>query len=132
MTCLACLSLGQQSANLRARNGLSSQSQLGIYLYLETHLTAEFRKHIDVACGLIAEMKIEAFVYLLRLQSFFQDVMSKSSRGHERQIAREREQQNSIQASGFQQAQFLRRRREQLQSGVGPQDSHGMRLESQS
>ncbi len=57
--------------------------------------------------------------------------MGKRLRRHERKIARERKQQNSIQASGLQQAQFLRSRREQLQSGVGPQDSHRMRLESQ-
>ena len=107
MACFAYLSLVEQLANLRARNRFSSQSQLGINLYLETHLAAEFREHIDVARGLIAEMKVEAFVYLARLQTCFQDVMGKRLRRHERKIARERKQQNSIQASGFQQAQFL-------------------------
>src|SRR5580692_6151081 len=55
--------------------------------------------------------------------------MSEVMRSHERQIAGEGEQEDGVQARGLQQAKFFGRRGEQFQSGVGPQDPNGMRLE---
>jgi len=50
-------------------------------------------------------------------------------RSHQRQIAGEGEQKDGVQARCLQKAKFFRRRGEQFQSGVGPQDPDGMRLE---
>src|SRR5579864_7087200 len=55
--------------------------------------------------------------------------MSEVMRSHERQIAGEGEQEDVVQACGLRQAKFFGRRGEQFQSGVGPQDPDGMRLE---
>ncbi len=63
------------------------------------------------------------------MQFLFQDALGELPRRHQRKIAPERQDQHGINARGFEQAQFLRQRSKQLQSGVGAQDARRMRLE---
>ena len=77
----------------------------------------------------MAEAEVVAFVYFTRPQPFFQDLLGELPWRHERQIAGEGKQKNGVQPGAFEKAQFFWGRREQLQSGVWPQDAHRMRLE---
>src|SRR5438034_4485048 len=99
-------SLSQQFANLTARDGFSPQLHLGIDLHLESHFTPELSQQIDVASGLMAEAEVVAFVYFARPQSFFEDLLGELPWRHERQVASEWEQEDSVQPSGFEKAQF--------------------------
>ena len=63
------------------------------------------------------------------VQAFLEDVMRKLVRGHQGKIARERKQQDRIDASCRKQAQFFGSGSEELKAAIGPQDAHRMRLE---
>ncbi len=56
--------------------------------------------------------------------------MSKLMRRHQRKIARERQQQNRIDSSSFQQPQLFRERGKQFQTVIGSQNPGRVRLKS--
>src|SRR5580658_2863578 len=69
MTSTAYSSVGQQFANLRARNRFAAQPQFWISLHLETHLATEVFKQTKVAGRLVAEMEVVTFVHLASVQA---------------------------------------------------------------
>src|SRR5579864_2095999 len=129
MACAAHLTEGDQFADLRARDRFSAQSQFRIDGYFKTHVTAKFRKQIHIPGCFVAETEVVAFVYLARVQSFFQDVVGEGFWSHERQVAREREEKNGIKAGSPEQSKPFGSRSKQLKSRIRSQDPHGMRLE---
>src|SRR4029077_19413635 len=96
---------------------------------LKPHLPAKFAERIDVAGSFVSEVKVVALMDFAGAQSFLQNLVGKLVRSHQRQVARERKEQDGVNSGRGQQPQFLRRRGEKLKSGVRTQDASGMRLE---
>ena len=94
------------------------------------HLAPELREHLDIACGLVAKMKVVTFMHFAGVQLLLKYLFSELSRSHQRKIASKGKKQDSVESAGFEQAKLFRSRRDQLQSGVRPQDAYRMRLEA--
>src|SRR5271170_1453297 len=102
---------------MTARNRLTAQSLLRINLHGKAHLLPELRQHVYVARSFVPEAEVEALMHLACMQFLFQDALSELPRRHQRKIASKRQDEHGVNARGFEQAQFLRQRSKQLQSG---------------
>ena len=69
----------------------------------------------------MAKAEVVTLVHFARVQFLFQNPFRKLMGRHHRQISAKRKQQDGIEAGGFEQAEFFGKRRDQLQSGIGPQ-----------
>src|SRR5215467_747719 len=96
---------------------------------LESHLAAKSRQHGHIASRFVAEMEVVSLVYFDRLQSLFQDAMCELMRGHQRQVAGERQQQCRIDPRLLQESKLLRCWSQQLEGTVRAQDADRMWLE---
>src|SRR5215469_7641013 len=105
---------------------------LGVGDDLESHLAAKSRQHGHITGRFVAEMEVVSLVYLDRLQSLFQDAMCELMRSHQRQVARERQQQHRIDPRLLQESKFLRCWSQQLEGTVRAQDADRMWLEGDS
>jgi hypothetical protein len=112
-------SVGNQSADLAARDGFPAQLHLGIHLHLKSHLPPELGQHIHVAGRLVSKPEIESFMHFARMQLLFQDSFGKLPRRHQREIAPEGKQQDRIYSGSLEPAEFLGSRSQQLQSSLG-------------
>ena len=70
-------------------------------------VAAELHQVFDVPLGFVSEAEVVAFVYFARPQSFFEDLFGELPWRHERQIAGEGKQQDSVQPGGFKKAQLF-------------------------
>src|ERR1039458_6891309 len=132
VACPAHAAFGKQLTDVAARNPLPAQAHLRIIVDLKSHLPAQLAQQLDVSRGFVPEVEVVAFVNLAGMQALLQNFMGKLVRRHQRKIAREGEQQNRVDAGGFQQAQFLRSRSQQFQVVIGTQDAGGVGLEGDS
>ena len=58
------------------------------------------------------EAEVESFVHFAGVQLLLQNALGKLAWGHQREIAPERKQQDSVDPGAFEQAQFFRSGRE--------------------
>src|SRR5215469_4086910 len=121
-------SVSDELANLAAGNGFPTQLRLRIDTDLKSHLPPKLGQHIRIAGGFVSETEVEPFVHFTRVQLLLQNPLRKLPRGHQRQISPKSKEYHRIYAGAFKQAQLLRRRREQLQSRLRPQNPRWMRL----
>jgi hypothetical protein len=95
---------------------------------LKSHvfLPAQLAQQLNVPRCLVPEVEVVAFVNFPGMKPLLKNFMGKLVRRHQRKIAREGEQQDRIDAGGFQESQLFRKRSQQLQVVIGPQDAGGV------
>src|ERR1017187_5171089 len=74
------------------------------------------------------KVKVIPLVNLAGMEMFFQDVVGKLVRRHQRKIACEGQHQNRVESGGLEQAEFLRSRSQEFKCVIGSKDARRMGL----
>jgi len=77
----------------------------------------------------MAEVEVISLMNLAGMEVFFQDVVGKLVRRHQREIASKRQHQNRVERGGLEEAEFFRGWSQQFESMIGAQNAGRMRLE---
>src|SRR5579871_600629 len=122
--------VGKQLANLAAGNRLPAKPKLGINVDVKSHFPPELSQQSNVALRPVAKAEVVTFVNFASLQALLQDFLSELARGHQREIAGERKQQQRVQSGRFEQSNLFRRWRQQSEIRIRAEDARRMRLEA--